>query len=413
LLSACGGGGGDRADMTTPPPSSSPPPPSPPPPSPPPAPIADPELDRTILLSGLQSPWDLAFTPDGAMFFTEKCRGLSVRVGSNTPRRLFGTSGAAVVANDFFCQGQSGMHGVALDQQFASNRFVYVFMASNLSGAASNRIVRLTVADDYTTVSARTDIVTDIAFKRSANAWGGAGAHSGGRIRFSPAEGFLYVTSGDNHDGPLPQDLTRLGGKVLRIDRDGAAAPDNNVPVGGDPRIFTYGHRNVQGVAFRPGAGQPFSCEHGHGHTDEVTPLVAGGNGGWDPRPEAGVSCDDNYCGYTSNKPDGSPTPMTDLGKFPNAMRPSWTNQGRSQGMGPCTFLSGSQWAAWDGRLAVGVMGAQRLDILQLAADGLTTAHLTVTGIPSARVRSLVQGPGGALYVATDGGEIWRLAPST
>jgi aldose sugar dehydrogenase len=176
--------------------------------------------------------------------------------------------------------------------------------------------------------------------------------------------------------------------------------------------VFTFGHRNVQGIAFHPSTGQPFSCEHGPGHTDEVTPLVAGGNGGWDPQPAQGVSCEDNYCGYTSNKPDGSLTPMTDLEKFPNAMRPSWTNNGESQGMGPCTFLSGTQWSAWDGDLAVGIMAAQRLDILQLDNGSTATSH-TVEGLPTARVRSLVQGPDGSLYVTTDSGEISRLTPRT
>ncbi|MFL6713256.1 MAG: PQQ-dependent sugar dehydrogenase, partial [Sulfurifustis sp.] len=203
-----------------------------------------------------------------------------------------------------------------------------------------------------------------------------------------------------------------IGGKVLRVTTTGAAAPGNSPPAGFDARIFTYGHRNVQGITFRPNTGQPFSCEHGPGHTDEVTPLVAGGNGGWDPKPEPGVSCADNYCGYISNKADGTPTPMTDAAKFPQALAPSWTNNGRSQGMGPCTFLNGAQWKDWNGRLAVALMADRRLDVLTLNTAGTATAARTVSGIPAERLRSLVHGPDGALYVATDGGEIWRIAPN-
>jgi len=372
----------------------------------------EPELSRTVLMSGLSDPWDIAFTPDGVMLFTEKCRGLSVRRENGSVKRLFGTSGSAVMAEDFFCRGQSGMHGVAVDPDFAGNRFIYVYMASKLNEPETNRVVRLTVNEGYTKVSDRKDIVTDIPFKHRANRWGRSGTHSGGRIRFGPSDNFLYVTTGDNHNGPLPQDLTRLGGKVLRINRDGAAAPGNRTPAGGDPRVFTYGHRNVQGIAFRPGTGQPFSCEHGPGHNDEVTPLTAGGNGGWDPKPEPGVSCPSNYCGYISNKPDGSRTPMTDLAKFPDAMRPSWNNNGESEGMSPCTFLSGANWKTWDGRLAVGFLRGERIEILQLDKVGRTTGNTTVAGIPSERIRTLVQGPDDALYVATDGGEIWRLAAS-
>ena len=243
-----------------------------------------PTLTRTVLMSGLKKPWDLAFTPDGAMLFTEKCRGLSVRLADGTVRRLFGTKGSAMVAKDFFCQGQSGMCGVAVDPDFADNRYLYIFMASRLDKPGANRVVRLVVDESYKTVKDRQDIVTGISYKNSATLWGRAGAHSGGRISFSPHDGFLYITTGDNHEGPLPQDLSRLGGKVLRVDRRGKAAPDNNTPAEGDQRIFTFGHRNVQGIAFRPGSGRPFACEHGPGHSDEVTHLTAGGNGGWDPQ---------------------------------------------------------------------------------------------------------------------------------
>lgn len=374
--------------------------------------VDDPAVKRTILLTGLEGPWDLAFTPDDAILFTEKCRGLSVLLPDGSVRRLFGTSGAAVVAEDFFCQGQSGMHGVAVDPEFNSNRYIYVFMPSKRSKPATNRVVRLTLSQSYTTVDQRTDIVTDIPFKNSFNRWGRAGAHSGGRLRFSPFDGFLYVTTGDNHNGTLPQDLTRLGGKILRIDRNGAAAPDNGTPPGGDPRIFTYGHRNVQGIAFHPDTGQPFSCEHGPGHDDEVTPLRAGGNGGWDPAPEPGVSCPSDYCGYISNNPEGIPTSMTDLGKFPDAMPPSWDNRGESEGMSPCSFLSGEKWGAWNGRLAVGFLRGSRIELLHLDKKGMTTEAARVPGIPSERIRSLVLGPDGDLYVSIDKGEIWRLSQS-
>ena len=367
------------------------------------------QINRTVLMSGLHNPWDLAFTPDRAMLFTEKCRGLSVRTPDGTVRQLFGTAGAALKASDFFCQGQSGMLGVALDPAFDENRYAYVYMASSIGKVTTNRVVRLTVDKAYASVANRKDIVTDIPFKQSFNWVGGAGAHSGGRIRFSPYDGYLYVTTGDNHNGALPQDLSRLGGKILRIDRDGNAANGNNTPSGGDPRIFTHGHRNVQGITFRPGTGKVFACEHGPGHSDEVTPLAAGGNGGWDPAPINGVSCPSDYCGYTSNKPDGTPTPMTDLARFPNALRPSWNNLGVSEGMGPCVFLEGQHWQAWEGWLAVGFLRGARIELLHTDAAGTATKTTTVAGLPSQRMRSLVLGQDGAVYVATDAGEIWRL----
>jgi glucose/arabinose dehydrogenase len=219
----------------------------------------------------------------------------------------------------------------------------------------------------------------------------------------------LYITTGDNHNPVLPQSPTLLGGKVLRVTRDGTAASGNNPPAGFETRIFTYGHRNVQGIAFRPGTGQVFVGEHGPNHSDEVTPLVAGGNGGWDPQNRAGLNCPDSYCGYAGT---ATTMPMTDLARFPNAMRASWTNNGASQGMSPIAFLNGVQWGTWNGRLAVGIMAGQRLELLTLDAAGSTTSTMN-SGLPATRYRALTQGPDGNLYVATDGGEIWRVTPST
>ena len=394
LLAAACGGGGTNGTPSTPGDST---------PS-----GGTPVLNRTVVLQGLSSPWDIAIASDGAMFFTEKCRGLSVRRADGSVTRLFGTSGSALVAPDLACEGQSGVHGVALDPAFATNRTLYVYMLSTLSTSPrTNRVVRLVLDGGYTSAGNRTDIVTDIAFKDVRNAVGGAGSHSGGRMRFGP-DGFLYVTTGDNHNPTLPQSPTRLGGKVLRITTTGAAAPGNAPPAGFDARIFTYGHRNVQGITFRPGTGQPFVSEHGPNHSDEVTPLVNGGNGGWDPKDRPSLSCPDGYCGYAGNP---STMPMTDVARFPSAMPPSWSNEGASQGMGPAEFLVGEQWRGWNGRLAVGIMAGSRLKILTLDSAGTATSVVDAP-LPNVRYRALTLGPDGNLYVATDAGEIWRVTPS-
>lgn len=373
-------------------------------------PLTPPQLNRVTVMSGLQNPWDLAFAADGTLFFTEKCRGLSVRLNNGQVRRLFGTSGSVLVAPDLFCESQSGMQGVTLDPDFQNNRYLYVFMSSNQSSPKTNRVIRLTVSADMSSVSNRTDLVTNIAYKNNGNSWGGPGAHSGGRLRFGP-DGFLYIVTGDNHNGLLPQSPTLLGGKVLRIDRNGNAAPGNNATAGRDPRIFAYGFRNPQGLTFRPGMGQAFIAEHGPGHNDEVTALLPGGNGGWDPVPAPGVSCNDNYCGYESNRPDGRLTSMTDLEKFPNALKPIWNNRGQSEGICDAAFLSGPQWKAWNGRLAVSFLRGARVDVLTLAPDATVTAVVRMD-LPAERIRALVPAPDGSLYVSTDSGNIWKVTPN-
>ena len=398
---------------------------------------AAPTLTTEVTVDKLDSPWDMAFLKDGAMFFTEKCKGLSVRLPSGSINKLHGIGGSSGYSSssaDLFCDGQAGVMGVEVDPEFAKNRFVYVYSSSKLNDKLANRVMRFKVNDAMSGVSDRTDIVPDIGYKPKASnhPFGGPGAHNGGRIRFSPGDGspFLYVTTGDNHLGAGPTNPTYIGGKVLRVDRDGKAAPGNKPPAGFDPRVFTYGHRNPQGIAFRPGDGRPFTAENGPWHSDEVTALENGGNAGWDPRPNiAGrKDCPDNYCGYSPNqmgaldpKKRAAYMPMTDLKTYPKAMKPAWNNNGLSQGMFCNTFLSGAKWKDWNGQMVVGYAGigihgtpvGNRLDVLKISADGLTATKSnvswpTVTG----RFRACSQGPDGDLFVALeDQGKIIRVTP--
>jgi len=396
---------------------------------------APPNLSTEVVVGKLELPWDMAFLPDGTMFFTEKCRGLSVRMpsgGVNKLHGLGGTTGYSSSSPDLFCDGQAGMMGVAIDPQFSSNRYVYVYSSSKLNDKLVNRVLRFKVDPSFSSVAERTDIVADIGYKPKAtkHPFGGPGAHNGGRIRFSPADGFLYVTTGDNHSGIAPQSPTYIGGKVLRIDRDGKAAPGNKPPTGFDPRIYAYGFRNPQGIAFRPGDNRAFIAENGPWHSDEVTALENGGNGGWDPRPNmAGrKDCPDDYCGYSPNqmgamdpKERSAYMPMTDMKTYPKALKPAWTNDGLSQGMFCDEFLSGAKWKDWNGGLllcftGIGIHGTpvgNRLDVLKISKDGLSATRDKVSW-PTAtgRFRSAVLGPDGNLYVALeDQGNIIRVTP--
>ena len=396
---------------------------------------AAPILSTDVVAAKLDSPWDMSFLKDGTMFFTEKCKGLSVRTASGAINKLHGmngTTGYASASADLFCDGQAGMMGVEVDPDFAKNRYLFVYSSSNLNNKQVNRVMRFKVGNDFKSVSDRTDIVSDIGYKPKASKhpFGGPGAHNGGRIRFSPADGFLYVTTGDNHLGIGPQSSTIIAGKVLRIDRDGKAAADNKPPAGFDSRIYTYGHRNPQGIAFRPGDSRPFTAENGPWHSDEVTALENGGNAGWDPRPNmAGrKDCPDDYCGYSPNqmgamdpKERSAFMPMTDLKTYPKAMKPAWNNNGLSQGMFCNTFLSGKKWKDWDGQMVVGYAGigihgtpvGNRLEVLKISSDGLKATKTDVSW-PTAtgRFRACTLGPDGNLYVALeDQGNIIRVTP--
>ncbi len=307
-----------------------------------------------------------------------------------------------------------------------------MYSTSSKSSPQTNRVIRLKVNADLSKTSDRTDIVDDIPYKTAASdhPFGSSGAHNGGRIRFNSGDGFLYVTTGDTHNGAVPQSPTKLGGKVLRIDRDGKAAAGNKPPKGFDARVFTYGHRNPQGIAFRPGTNQPVTAENGPWHSDEVTVLTNGGNAGWDPRPNVGGrgDCPDAYCGYSPNQMGAMEPikraafmPMTDTKTYPKAMKPAWNNENLSQGMSSGVFLNGKQWKDWDGKMAVGYMGigihgtpvGNRIDLLDISKDGLTAKRTIMPlPMPAGRFRSVVQGHDGNLYVATDEGEIYQIKPN-
>jgi glucose/arabinose dehydrogenase len=346
-----------------------------------------PGVDRTVWLTGLTNPWDMAFLPNGDLLLTE-------RPGRVRIRRANGTLLQVAQIPDVVVSGEGGLLGMTLDGDFATNRFVYTCFSSSPGGTNDNRVVRWRLSDDGTSLDSRTDIVTGLP-------WANGGRHSGCRPRFGP-DGMLWIGTGDAATGENPQRLTSLGGKTLRVTRDGAAAPDNpRITVNGvtaDARIYTYGHRNVQGLAFRPSDGAAFIVEHGPTFDDEVTRLVAGANGGWNPVPSYNESVS-----------------MTDLARYPDAMRPIWKSGSPARGSSGGTFISGTRWRGWNGALVVAQLVGAKLVVLTLRPDGSVKTENTLFSVQGTRLRVPVMGPDGALYIATDVGSgegaIWRVTP--
>ncbi|MDA0238103.1 MAG: PQQ-dependent sugar dehydrogenase [Proteobacteria bacterium] len=399
---------------------------------------AVPQITQEAVLTGLESPWDTDFLADGTMFFTEKCKGFSVRLPSGKVQALYGMTGSkgyADTGNDLWCTNQAGMLGIAVDPNFDKNRRIYVASAStkyhgsgcktNFERCDGNIVMRFEVSKDFKSVSNRTDIVKDIQFKpfESDHPFGGNGAHNGNRPTFGP-DGSLWITTGDRHRGVCPQSPDLMCGKVLRIDTDGNAHKGNKPPAGYDKRIYTYGHRNVQGIAFRSD-GAVFTAEHGPWHNDELTMLVNGGNGGWDPRQNVGGrgECPDEYCGYSPKPKEGvipairaAFMPMSDT-RFADLMPPAWQNNGYSQGTSSIAFLKGKQWGTYEGRAVVGIMGiafggtpvGMRLDVYDIAKDGQSIKSVIHLPVEQKRYRGVTLGPDGALYANTDEGEIYKI----
>jgi glucose/arabinose dehydrogenase len=336
------------------------------------------DLEVTTFISGLDKPWDIAWLPNGTVVVTERAGRLNVYVdGVDAPP-------FTVAPSDLIASGEGGMMGLEVDPDFNSNGYVYVCMGSNASGPTDVRVVRFTLrAPDGDEVLDRDDIVTGMPYS--------TGRHSGCRPRFGP-DGYLWVGTGDAAVGVNPQDDNSLGGKVLRIDRDGAAAPGNP----GGYRWFSKGHRNIQGMAFRSSDDVGVSAEHGPSIDDEINLLVAG-NFGWDPVP-----------GYTES------VPMTDLVKFPNAVEAIWSTGDPTLAFSGAGFIEGTRWGDWDGVLAVATLRAEHLHIYVVTSEGEVTDDFRVIE-DEGRLRSPRQGPDGLLYVTNDGrndaGQVLRVTP--
>ena len=329
-----------------------------------------PALEVEALVSGLSIPWDLAFAPDGTMLFTERGGTLSARLTDGTVQTVSAELG------DLFARGETGLMAIVVDPDFASNRRFYTCQGHT---GREVQVIAWTIDAAYTEATR----VADPLVGGLPTASGGR--HGGCRLRFGP-QGYLWISTGDAARGTTPQDLSSLGGKVLRVDAStGAAAPGN--PFG--TRIYSYGHRNVQGLALRPGTSEMWSVEHGPSRDDEINLLTSGGNYGWNPVP-----------GYNES------VPMTDLTEFPDAVEAKWSSGNPTLATSGGIFLEGEQWGSWEGRLAVATLKRSELRLFEFAADGALLSEVVVPELDGTyrRLRTPMLGPDGALYVATSNG---------
>lgn len=220
------------------------------------------DLVVDVVAENLDVPWEIRLFPDGALLVTERAgRILRVDPASGAVEVL----GTLPVAQE----GEGGLLGAALDPEFPGQPYLYVaytYRAAGTESGLANRVSRLTLSGD--TAGEEKVLVDGIP---------GAGVHDGSRVAFGP-EGDLWVTTGDASQGERAQDLGSLAGKVLRMDREGRPAAGNPF---GDSLVYSYGHRNPQGLAWLAGDPEPFVTEHGPSESDEVNHIRAGGNFGW------------------------------------------------------------------------------------------------------------------------------------
>ncbi len=338
-----------------------------------------PELTVTEIVTGLSHPWGIDFTPDGTMLFTQRAGVLNARLTDGTVKRV------AADLGDLLVDGFAGLQALAVDPDFSTNRRFYT-----LQGHAGRemQVIAWTIDADYDEATRVVDPLVE-GMPIGPGPW-----HSGGRLLFGP-EGYLWIATGDGRVVTGAQDLTSLGGKVLRVDpRTGAGAPGN--PFGASSPVYAYGFRNPQGLALRPGTDQMWLVEHGPKHDDEINLLAPGGNYGWDPIPDDGTLVFYDYS-------DEAGVPMTDLAKFPSARQPRWSSGFPTLATSGAVFLDGPQWGEWEGRLAVATLKTKSLRVFEFTEQGDFAGQIVVPELDGSqgRLRTPVLGPDGALYIAT------------
>jgi len=225
------------------------------------APPADPATVRPTvaetIATGLQSPWGLAFLPDGSALVSERDTGQIKRIPP-------GGGGASAIGTVPAVKhgGEGGLLGIAVASTFSQDRLLYAYLTAD----DGNRVVRMQVSAEFH-LGAPQPVLTGIPAGR---------VHNGGRLAFGP-DGMLYVTTGDGSSRSRSQDRKSLAGKILRVTADGKSAPGNPFP--GSP-VWTYGHRNVQGVAWDD-QGRMWADEFGQDTWDELNLIRPGSNYGW------------------------------------------------------------------------------------------------------------------------------------
>jgi len=359
-----------------------------------------PDLEVETLVENLEIPWDITFTGEGELYMTERT-GRVVAFDSGElsevarPRKAIDAGALEPGSNEepwWVEGGEGGTLGIAAHPAFPDEEYVYVYYTAATGGGKENRVVRYDVGVDDPAATEEV-LIEGIP----ANKY-----HNGGRVRFGP-EGYLWVTTGDAGAPDRAQDRSFLGGKVLRITPAGDPAPDNP-DLGGDPRVFSYGHRNPQGIDWLP-SGVPVASEHGPTKRDEVNVLLPGGNYGW--AIARGGPDDDQWDSYAAH--EGFVRPVVNTG--PNA---GWAPTG-------ATFYTG-ELPTWRNRFVVGGLASQSIWVVTLTPPGrdqpplegearrydadwlhpayTATAHRVLQD-ELGRVRHVAQSPTGDLYAIT------------
>jgi len=335
-----------------------------------------------VVVDGIDIPWGMAFINFEEMLVTEKS-GILYHVKNGKKTEITGLP-------PIYVRGQGGLLDVALHPNFSENNTLYMTLSANTEGDEEGGNTSL-----YSAILTGSELSNvTLLYKATPNSK--KGQHWGSRIVFDQ-EGHVFFGMGDRGNREVnPQDLSKDGGKIYRLNLDGSIPEDNpfvNEP-GAKKAIFSYGHRNPQGMTIHPQTGDLWENEHGPQGGDEINIIKSGVNYGW-PEITYGI----NYSG----------TPITDKTSDPNMAQPFyyWVPSIAPSGM---AFSTSGIYKDWEGDLFVGSLRFEYLERLVIEKNQVVKREKVLDKI--GRVRNVVEGPDGYLYLGVEGKGILKIVPN-
>lgn len=351
--------------------------------SPPPTDVDPDTYEVEVIAEGLATPWDMAFLPDGSALISERNGGVKwLRDGA-----LSDVPGGP---QDVFAEGQAGLFDLELAPDFDTSGLVYLSYASGTADANTPALYRARFEDGALVEG---DTIFRATPERSTN------AHYGARLAFLP-DGSLLMTAGEGFAyREQAQVRSNHLGALLRLNPDGSAPADNPFADEGGPAayVYSYGHRNMQGIALDPATGTIWTHEHGPQGGDELNAISAGDNYGW---PIATMGLDYNGARI-------SPYFEHDGFHAPDWV---WTPSIAPAGL---ALYDGAQFADWQGDLLVTALAGQALHRLDLE-DGAVVGEYRLLSERGQRIRQVKTGPDGAIWLLAESpqGQVLRLTPA-
>lgn len=340
--------------------------------------------ESNVLTTALRSPWGITGLPDGRLLITEKAG--TMRIATTTGQLGQPITGIPTVN----VAGQGGLLGVRVDPAFATTRMVYwVFSEPSATGNLT-AVAKGQLSQDETKIENASVIY------RATPAYQGT-LHYGGRIVIDPA-GNLLISTGERSDlatRPQAQSLTSGLGKVVRITKEGSPTPGNPLAgqAGARPELYTYGHRNPQGLALHPVTGDLWQSEHGPRGGDELNRIQPGANYGW-PTITYGIEYSGTRIGEGIQQREGLQQPVY-----------YWDPVVSPSGM---TFYSSDRIPEWRNNLFIGSLSGMHIVRLVLENNRVVGEERLLAS-EGQRFRDVTQGQDGALYAITDEGRLYRI----